>query len=167
MKAARYIEWAPGFGAKVKADVAHKELERIRKAGDGELSAVAVVEAARLKTSPLHPQIFDRSPKSAAVEYYKARARQMIASVIITFGEKPDIKTRAFSVVREEQSGVDSRRTAKFYGSTEEALKDPDHRQYVLASALREAAGWRKRYAALSELALIFNAIDKVAAKTL
>lgn len=163
MKAARYVEWAPGFGAKLKADIAYKALEKIRDDNGGELSAVTVVAAARNKSNPLHPQIFNRGQKAAAEEYFKSRARTLLCSVIVTYGEAPTVKTRIYSIVREEESGVAPGRIAKFYGSTEEALKHPDHRQYVLASALRDAAAWKKRYAALSELALIFKVIDEVA----
>jgi hypothetical protein len=167
MKAARYVKWADGFAGKIPADKAYAALEKIRAANGGELTAVSVVEASRAKSSALHPMIFDRSVKAAADEYYKANARKVIASVIVTFGEKPRTPTRAYAVVREEQSPVSPSRSSKFYGSIEEALQNPEHRQYVLAAALREAAQWRKRYAALSELATIFRAIDRTAKKVL
>lgn len=160
-------EWVKGYGAKISADVAHKELERIRDENDGELTADLVVNAAKDKGSPLNPQVFDKGVKAAATEYYKSNARKMIRSIVIVRPEMPEVKPRAYSVVREEPSAVVASRKASIYSSTEDALQDPEYRQYVLASALRDAASWRKKYAALSELAKIFTAIDEVASKAL
>jgi hypothetical protein len=167
MSETKYIEWVPGYGSKINAEEAYSELERIRGENDGELTASIVVEEAKEKTSILHLQVFDRGQRAAAAEYYKDNARLLLRSLIVRHEATPDMPTRVYPVIREERSAVSKGRTAKIYGDIEEALSDPIHRQYVLAQALRDAATWRKRYAALSELAQVFTAIDSVAANVL
>ena len=163
MNPAQYIGWAPGYGAKIKAEDAHSELERIRAEHDGELTADIVVAEAKPEESVLHEQIYDRGQRAAATEYYKTNARKLIHSVVVTYEYGPEEGVRVYSVVRETPSKIAKGRTMKVYGSTEEALQDPGQRNYVLANALRDAASWRKKYAALSELAKIFTVIDEVA----
>lgn len=161
----RRIRWVDGYGAKVSADVAAQELDRIRGNNGGELTADLVLSEARVKSSPLHPQIIDKSVKKAAEAHYLDNAGKMLRSIIIVYGDADNPpKIRKFSVIRSEPSTKAKGRTQKFYSSTEEALTDPGHREYILADAIREVATWRRKYASLSELAQIFRAIDKIAA---
>ena len=50
------------------------------------------------------------------------------------------------------------------YRTTEDLLKDPVERDRLMSRAIKELAAFRNRYAGLSELAVVFSAIDDVAA---
>ena len=168
MKAGHYLKWRAGTSAKVDAETAYNELERIRSGNNGDLTVDIVVEAARPKGAPLHPQIFDRSQAMAAAEYYKQRARETMNGIVEVYSmddseDSEVVEVRVFSTV-EDVPSKSRGRTTKVYSSTEEALMDPMRREYVLAEALRQLAVFRKKYAALSELACVFHAIDEIAA---
>lgn len=160
MSGLKQIQWAAGFPAKIPIEDAYAELELIRAANNGELTTNVVVERARDRKNVLHPQVFDLPQKAAAEEYYKSRARLMIRCVMVRFEDGPDDPVRMYQIVREEQSEVSNTRTAKIYGDIEDALSDPEQRQFVLERALADVAKWRDKYAALTELAGIFTVID-------
>lgn len=138
----------------IDAQVAGDELERIRTFNNGRLEGRAVVEAARPKTSPLHPA-FEWSDKKAADAWRLEQAGHLIR-VIEVIVDKPNgetAPTRAFvSVVRD---------TDRSYTSTAHALSDADLRQQVLDSAWRELEAWRQHHAELIEFAKIFAEMDR------
>jgi len=163
---ARKIEWRSGVSAKIPAEDCYNELERIRSDNGGDLTAEIVVDAARPQGAVLHPQIFDKGMKAAAEEYYKDRARQTLGGLLVIYtedvaGETDRLEVRLYSGV--EHRLTDSGRVAQIYSSTEEALQHSARREFVLAEALGAVVAWRKKYAALSELATIFQAIDGIA----
>jgi hypothetical protein len=160
--------WKKGSVGHVPADVAFAQLDRLRRKNHGDLTAELIVEDARPHDAVLHPQIFDRPQKAAAEEYYKQRARQTMQGLVVlreTEDSTPEnlkvLEVRAFVTV-EEKVG-DSGRMTQIYSLTEEALQNPIRREFILAEAIRQVAVWRKRYAALSELAKVFRAIDELA----
>jgi len=159
------ISWAPGYGAKISAEDAHAELERIRARNRGELTSELVLEAARNKGNILHAQIFDCGTKAAAEEHYKANARKLIRSIHVTRLEMPKQPMRVYEAIREEPSAASRGRTTRVFSDVEESLQDPVHREYLLSRAMADASVWRRKYAALSELAQVFRALDKVAQK--
>jgi flagellar motility protein MotE (MotC chaperone) len=162
MIGARQIQWKAGYPARIPVEDAYAELELIRSANNGELTTDIVVERARDKKNVLHPQVFDLPQKAAAEQYYKSRAALMIRCVMVRFEDGPEEPVRMYQVIREEQSEVAHTRTAKIYGDIEDALSDPEQRQFVLDRALADVARWREKYAALSELAEIFTVVDNM-----
>lgn len=160
MSGGKQLQWAVGYPAKIPVEDAYAELELIRAANGGELTTNVVVERARDRKNVLHQQVFDLPQKAAAEEYYKSRASLLIRCVMVRFEGGPDDPVRMYHIVREEQSEVAHTRTAKIYGDVEDALTDPEQRQFVLERALADVARWREKYAALSELASIFTVID-------
>lgn len=167
MSKGREIRWRSGSSGRISAEACYEELDRIRHENEGDLTAEIVVEEARPSDSVLHPQIFDLGQKRAAEEYYRERARHTMRALVVVYQNEtatqaPEtIQVRAFSTV--EQKLGESGRVTQIYSSTEEALQDPTRREYILAEAIRQVAVWRKKYAALSELATIFRAIDEIA----
>lgn len=155
------VQWVSGYPAKIKPDVALEELERIRAEHDGKLTAEIVANEAKPKTNPLHDQVYDLSVREAAQEHYLANARKLVRSLVVTYVEGPKEPTRVFTVVEERKAKTAPSGVVCVYGSTEEALQDPEHRNYVLMTAMREAAAWCRKYAALSELAKIFRVIEE------
>ena len=59
MAKTKFFAWRSGYHAKIAADVAGRELERIRKKNKGTLTADLVAAEAKPKSNPLHPQVYD------------------------------------------------------------------------------------------------------------
>lgn len=119
------------------------------------LSPEIVLEAARSKSSPLHC-CFDWSDSSAAEKWRLHQARNVIRSVEIVYESGP---VRAYQNVTVEYSD-DS--TQLEYRDTEQLMSDPDDRAQVLECALIELRRFRAKYAALNELAKVFEELDKL-----
>lgn len=133
-----------------------KELERIRSISrDGRLHWEDVVNAARNLRNPLHGY-FDFSPKAALEHYLRAQAEELIASytVVIQTEDGSRVRTRAFvSLTTDRQSGGG-------YRSVVEVMSDEDLKRQLLADALAELAGFKRKYEKLKELSNILKAID-------
>lgn len=146
--------WKPGSKAKVDAQVAGEELERIRTWRNGRLDPQDVIEASRDPGAPLHPA-FEWDDAKAAVEHRREQAKYLIRSVevVIDRGAAEASPIRAFVSVERDAD--------RSYTSTFHALADPELRRQVVASAWRELEAWQKRHAELVEFAGIFAQIDK------
>lgn len=165
MSKPKYLEfkWRKGFNFKGSAEDAYHELERVRTEKGGKLTRDDVKEAARPKASPIHKHVFDCSKAEASERYYGLRAGDLLRSIEVVYAEKPGVRTNAYVTVEERPSESHKSRRVSSFTSTREALGDPEHRQYVLANALQQLFALRKKYAALSELAPVFDALERVA----
>jgi hypothetical protein len=156
-----FFGYVSGYDPKgVDAEVAAKELDRIKKR-NGELTSRAVVEAARSKTSPIRPQIFDMGVSKAAEAHYRANAAKLLRSVVVRYAESPEIEERAYNVKFEKRE-PNQVRSVGVFASTDEILEDPEARAEFLKRALREADAWMNRYRRLNELAEVFAALERV-----
>lgn len=162
MVPSKRIEWRQGYGSKIAAEVAYEEIERIRAANGGEVTPMDVYSAAKSKDNPLHPEVFDRDHKEAAMAYYLSRAGGVLRALTITVKGVAE-PVRAYPVIRREESPRIKQRSVAVFSSMEDALRDPVHRQTVIAQAISELAGFRRKYAALSELAVLWPVIDELA----
>lgn len=159
------VYWKRGYHNTIKAEVAYKELEKIKAKNGGKLTAGIVVIEARKVRSPLHKEIFKVDVETAAEEWYVREARKLLASVEVIYEETPHVPpTRVYVAVTEEKKGEQPER--KVYKTTTEALEDPILRDEILGNAIRDAIIYRRKYSALSELAEVFVAIDEVIEKT-
>ena len=152
------IKWRAGSRFKTNPVKAFEELERIKSRNGGEIDANTVVEAARSKRSPIHRD-FEWDDAIAAHEHRLETARKMVRSIEIVRKEAPNISARAYEVTVSRESTLESPKKA--YRSTEEILSDPVARDELLGRAVRDAISFRKRYAALSELSQVFQAVEK------
>lgn len=146
-------------GARLEGDIQAigQELEIIRQR-DGGLVPSAVVEQAKPKSNPLHPN-FEWNDKTAARLYREDQARYVIRSVDVVYEtgeESHQREVRAFVAVQKDDG-------SRIYESTAEALSNDLYRKQVLASAFRELQQVRTKYAELQELAEVFQAVDRVA----
>lgn len=135
-----------------------EELLAIAAAHDGVLQAEHVVEAASDPASPLHDR-FVWDDTEAARQWRLAQAQSLIRRCKITV-EKPDgsaIQTRAFISITEER-GPD-----RPYRDVVQVIDSDAWRASMLRAALRELRAFRRKYAALSELAELLAQIDEVA----
>ena len=132
-----------------------RRLDRIRANNGGDLTPPMVLEDARNPRSPLH-SAFDWSDGEAAEKWRLHQARHLIIVVRVTYEESPEAPPiRAFVSITKPTGG-------RTYMPTREALSDADIKQSVLDSVLSELTRIRQKYAALSELADVFAAIDTV-----
>lgn len=157
------VSWADGYRARINADIAFRELERIKKLEGGDIKVEVVHDKyAKNKTNPLHDALEWNNAK-AGREHRLYQLRTMVRCIRIIHPKAPSPKpVPAFvNVTRHARKAQEPRRV---YTDIESALTDPVYRAEVLTNALREAASFRKRYAALSELSTVFHAIDKILA---
>jgi hypothetical protein len=144
----------------VPAQVAGTELERIRTSHGGNLAPSAVVEESRPEEAPLH-RCFEWDETKAAQRWNEHQARQVIGSIVevhITEGPPETIKsTIAFVRMEPDEGGQGYQRTA-------EVVADDELRGRMLHDALIYLQGAQKRFAHLSELKEVFDAIDRAIA---
>jgi len=137
------------------AQAVGEELERIRQSYGIHVTAEQIVEAASDPMSPLH-DAFPWDDAQAANAHRLEVARLLLRSVrvVIITPERKEIVASAFvSTPREKPN-------SRHYTTTEYAMGDPELRAHVLRQALQELAAFRRKYAELSELAIVFAAID-------
>lgn len=153
------VYWKRGYRGKMDPRKAFNELERIKAKNGGILTAGLVITEARNPRNPLHTEIFKLDVEEAAEHHYLREAAKLMGSVEVIYEETPHIPpTRFYVTVTEEPKNDQPER--RVYKSTTEALEDPVMRDEVLGNAIREAIAFRRKYAALSELAEVFVAID-------
>lgn len=154
---AMVYQWKPEARAKVEAQVAGEELERIRTWNNGRLEAAAVVEASRDPGAPLHDE-FEWSDRKAARAYRTEQAKYLIRSITV-LAERPNAPpapVRAFVSVKRDED--------RSYTSIGHALSDDELRAQVVTQAWRELEAWRRRYAELVDFANVFAVVDQARA---
>ncbi|KKL74096.1 hypothetical protein LCGC14_2068310 [marine sediment metagenome] len=156
--------FAPGSRLKAsKATVAGRELDRLTKMNGG-LTAEAVVDSARGRSSPLH-DFFEWDDSAAAERYRQEQARHLMRCVVVLYDD-PEIKSdqpiRAFIAFETPPEGV---RDDGRYIAMHRILTHAELREQLVDEALVEHVRWEKRYAHLRELAEIVKARQRVEAK--
>jgi hypothetical protein len=155
--------WTPGSiaFAKLNPQIVGEEIERLRLAHGEHLDAAELVTAAASPRSPLHAA-FDWDDQRAAAQQRLHIARKLMHSVtiVIVTPERKEWIARAFvATPKKNQPGKSS------YTSTQFAMTNAELRHEILKQALRELAAMKKKYAELSELAIVFAAVDSVLGK--
>ena len=142
----------------MKRDAIKAELESIRKTHGGILRAEDVVDRATAKNNPLH-DLFEWNDSAAAAEYRLWQARQIIR---VTVGIIPgtEIKSRIFVSMMADRIEDDGG-----YRAMVDVLSDVERRALMLAEALDELNVFRRKYARLSELSKVFEAIEAIVPK--
>ncbi len=159
MSLAKLYRWKDGARfSKLDPQEVGEELDEIAAENEGALDPEDVVAKARPKKSLLHPVIFELNEKQAAHQHRIDKARHLIRSVTVVYREateeEEEATTRAYEVVH--------RGTKRYFGVFS-IMASPDQRDLLVRTALRELHGWRKRYAGISELAAIHDALEKEA----
>lgn len=147
-------KWAHGaHHPKIAAQVVGQRLASIRKKNKS-LTAMAVVNDARPKDSPLHC-CFEWNSLRAADAYRLDQARHLIRSVTVVVADAKgsDRSVRGFVHVTVNDKPQ--------YVPVGVAMADTGMRNEALADALRELESWRERYRNLQELADILAAADE------
>lgn len=115
-----------------------------------------IVEAASDRKSPAH-KLFQWDDSVAAREHRLTQARLLLGSFVI----ETEIASSKGTPKVIDVPFV-SRAAPGSYEITTRALKVTAKRDFMLREALQEANRWRRRYANLNELAIVFSAMDEV-----
>jgi len=161
------VRWRQGTDIKADPNKALEELEAIRLKNNGDLDPGAVVKKARQKKSVLHGE-FIWDDAEAALEHRLDRARLIMRSVVVVREELPKEPMRLYEAVQVREEVPSSKRRnqcKRVYRTVEDIAQDPDAHAELMVRAMRELASFRDRYRHLSELSLVFQAIDESLAK--
>ena len=152
MSTPTYFAWTSGMNKQnIPAEVAWNEIESIREANGGLVTAEAVVESSRSENAVLH-KIFEWDDSIAGKLHREHQARTLIGSIQVSFAKTNVATTRAFEItVRDGNKG---------YSPVDIILSNVDERDALLRRALAELASFQKRYAGLSELSAVLADID-------
>ena len=153
--------WRPGCHLKkLDAEKCYGEIESFRSASGGEITAEALVDAARDEGLEIH-KAFEWSDKKAAAEHRKNQARYLMRSIAVKHVNAPGQPvSRAFEVSRVDPE--DSRNRRKVYSTTAEIMADPESRAALLSRALADLQALRVRFKSLQELAVVWRSVDEV-----
>lgn len=156
------VRWKKGARVGVKAEVAHRFLERIRTDNGGKLQLAEVVRQSKPKNAPLHNE-FEWDDKKCGELYRQEQARYIIRKIEVVRPEMPNISTRAYEsvTVSETDTSKTPERKVSAFMSVEDVLSNPAARAELLGQAVRDALAFRRRYAALSELSNLIHVIDE------
>lgn len=144
--------WKPG---RHPAASAQKVGEWLQSLPDRRPSTI--VEHAKSARSPVHAYFWKMNDRALAAEHRLLLARLMLASLsidVVVYVRKEPQTIQAQAIMHSSRGGD--------YDYVEAAMSDPPKRQFILAQALAELTATKRRYAHLSELAVIFSAVDRV-----
>lgn len=137
----------------VSAQTAGEELHRIYT-DKGQLKPADVVAESRPESAPLHP-CFEWDDEVAAEKYRRVQAGKLVRSITVVQENKKrePVEVRAF---------VQSRET---YTPIEVVVNSREQMLELLRAAMSELRAFERKYAALSQLAPVFEAIKRVSAR--
>lgn len=144
--------------SKKNAQLANTELVKIRQR-HGRITPKLVVAWARPAKNPLH-RFFTWDNRAAAAEHRLYEASALIRSIKLIIRTDPNTEP---TTVRAHISVVDP--VGASYKPLVEVMSVKETREQLLAEALRELDTFRRKYAMLSGLAVVFAAIEKVTSK--
>ena len=147
--------WRPGVDANTVGAVMEQIEDKY-----GSITSERFLEASRAEDSPTHG-VFEWDDGIAAEKYRLHQASRTICAVRVivrneTGTKIPEKPPRAFVNIVDDDSKKGQ------YVNVSDAMSNEDTRQAVLKRAMRELKSFQEKYSALSELAEVFMAIDKV-----
>jgi hypothetical protein len=161
----KQIKWKNGARYKCTATSAYRFFERIRDENNGNLDLDDAVHKSKPKDAPLHNDL-EWNDGICGQRYRLDQMRKMVSEINV-IRQDMSVPTMAYEsttvdVVSSDTSGepVEPQRRSVFR-RTEDILADPVARAELLGQAVRDAISFRRRYAALSELATLIEVIDE------
>lgn len=139
----------------VDAQTAGEYIESLERE-KGKISAQELLDMSRSPHATLH-ECFEWDDNIAADKYRLGQARYIIGNLVVTVSKSdqaPAETVRAFI-------SVEPLKHKGSFVSVEIGMSNPEYAAQILQNAKNELAAFRKKYAALNELADVFNAIDK------
>ena len=123
----------------------------------GTVTPKQVLEYARNPTTALH-SAFTWDDDEAAERYRLIEAQRLIRRTFVVLEVPGSQEERRVHMA----VSLPPDRGSKGYRLMSEILEDPEKRDQLVRTALREMATFRKKYGALTELAELFAAVDRV-----
>lgn len=154
------ISWKSGTRFPVQAQVAADTIKNLQQSlGRDSVTAKELLIASRDENAPLH-NCFEWDDCIAAELYRTEQARHLISSIVVEFvqDDKPPVTTRLFVNVQP----VTPKQHGEFV-TINVALDNDGYRAQVLKNALDELRNFQRKYAAYTELANVFSAVDAFA----
>ena len=143
-------------GRSVEAQVVGETVEAVAGRNGGVCPPSALVDEARPKESALHG-LFQWDDYTAAEAYRREQARHVVRELRVVSDDASSEPLQAFvHVIR-----VDGQRCVEGYRLTQMVVRDAGEYRQVLDEALAGLRAWQKRYGHLSELAKIWEVIDR------
>lgn len=145
--------WNPGAPFSGDPEAVKAEFDRIERQAGG-LTPEAVVTAAKRKSSPLHPLIFDGTTAEEALDKYRlARARSLLVSIVIADDEGNPTPIRShYRIVTDE--GESRYVDVNVVGTRERALE----------RLLRDMRALKRQLSALEVYPAVALALEEVLA---
>ena len=119
--------------------------------GEGKVTPQGVLEKARDENSELH-KCFEWDDNVAAEKYRLQQARQIIINLVYAPKTKEEEPVRCFQITTERCT----------YQPTKQFLVQENEYQSLLARAKSELESFKRRYATLTELESVFEAIENI-----
>lgn len=139
------VEWKIKGIYKADAQKCYEEI------GEDSVSPESVLKKARNKKSELH-KCFEWDNSVAAEKFRLHQARLIICNLVVVTTSKEDEPVRVYQITSEKNT----------YQPTKFFLQQPDEYQILLQRAKGELKAIQNRYKMLSELELVFSAIDEL-----
>ena len=146
-------EWKVNGIYKTDANVAGKVLEELNNTIG--LTNENLVNASRPEDAPLHNE-FEWDDTIAAEKYRNVQAGKMINLLAVRIEEQNDEPVRAFYTLNAKIGSGGN------YDNIRKIMVDSEKKERLLDIALRELKQFKEKYKMLNELAVVFEAIDKV-----
>ncbi len=154
-------QWKPGSRVSVSPSAVHRFLEDCRKKDGGNLRLERIITDSKPHKALCHNQ-FEWNDAKAGHMLRMDQARYIVRSLEVVRPEmQPYREYESVNIVSESEFDSEPVKKAVFR-RTEDILADPDARYELLLAAIRDANAYKRKYAQLSELALLFKAIEKV-----
>ena len=144
-----------GSQFKTPADVAGKICHQLEE--NGGLTAKRLLDVSRPEDAPLHDE-FLWDDTEAAEKYREHQAAHIIRCIVITPETPKREPVRAFINVSDNNM-MD---TGRSYRSLDVVLQKTTLRDQMLTQALKELRNFETKYATMTELAHVFDAIHAV-----
>ncbi len=152
MSEAKRYTWNPGRHPNAPAGVVGAWIEKLP-----DRRPETIVAMARSKSSPVHSYLWDIGEREAAHEHRLLLARLMLSALrvdVVVYRRNKPHTIQAQAVMRSTNTGD--------YDYIDVAMSEPAKRDFILAQAMAKLQAMRRQYAHLSELAVVFAAIDRV-----
>lgn len=143
-------QWKSGARIKTDAAIAGAMLEKLE--ADGNLTAKGLLDANRPADAPLHNE-FEWDDTEAAERWREQQARHIINSIVMSEPNREPVRL-FFKITAASPN----------YHSIDAILSRADTRGALLQQAYRELEAFQKKYAQLTELAAVFEAIQQATA---
>jgi hypothetical protein len=140
-----------------RSEIIRRELDEIAQRNGGVLMPVAVVDAARPKSSPLHSR-FEWDDTAAAQAHRLWQARQLI-SITLHVCERTQSEEQVWVSLKPDRMGKGG------YRSLITVLSDDEMRGQLLEDALEDMQIFERKYRHLRELAGVFAEMRAVRRK--